>query len=176
MATSKAELILHPVRMRIIVVVARRQLTARQLGELLADVPQATLYHHLGLLTRGGILRVVEERPVRGTVEKVYALASDAHVAEGDIAHATPEDHMRYFTAFVAGLLADFARYLRRDVINLAADGVGYHQMVLYLSDEELKQFGAALNGVLLPLLANEPSPGRERRLLSTILMPDEEV
>src|SRR5262249_3319406 len=142
----------------------------------LADGPQATLYQHPGLLTRGGILRIVEERPVRGTVEKVYALASDAHVAEGDLADATPEDHMRYFTAFVAGLLADFARYLRRDVIHLAADGVGYHQTVLYLSDEELKQFGEALSGVLLPLLAHEPKPGRERRLLSIILMPDDEV
>ena len=77
---------------------------------------------------------------------------------------------------FVAGLLADFARYLRQDTIDLAADGVGYHQVVLYLSDEELKQFGEALSGVLLPLLANEPAPGRKRRLLSTILMPDEEV
>ncbi len=116
MATSRADLILHPVRMRLLVTLARRNLTRTQLSERLPDIAQATLYHHLGILTRAGILRVVSERQVRGTVEKVYALAEDqANVSSEDVANASRDDHLRYFTVFVTALLSDYARYLRQD-------------------------------------------------------------
>jgi DNA-binding transcriptional ArsR family regulator len=177
MATSRADLILHPVRMRVLVTLARRQLTARQLSELLPDVPQATLYHHLGILTRAGLLRVVSERQVRGTVEKLYALVGeDATLSPADLAHASREDHLRYFTLFMATVLGDFARYLQQDApIDLLADGVGYHETPFYLSDEEFAQAMAALNQVLLPYLSNQAAPHRRRRLVTTIVMPDVE-
>jgi DNA-binding transcriptional ArsR family regulator len=177
-ATSRADLILHPVRMRLIVALARRQLTARQLSELLPDVPQATLYHHLGTLTRAGLLRVVSERQVRGAVEKVYAVTDDsALLSPADLANATREDHLRYFTIFVTSLIGDFARYLQQDApIDLLADGVGYRQTPFYLSDDELVEAATALNRALLPYFANQPAPGRRRRLFSTILCPDVEA
>jgi DNA-binding transcriptional ArsR family regulator len=175
MANARADLILHPVRMRLLVTLARRQLTARQLSELLPDVPQATLYHHLGILTRAGLLRVVSERQVRGTVEKLYALANDnAALSSADLANASRDDHLRYFTLFVTTLLGDFARYLRQDApIDLLADGVGYHEVPFYLSDEEFAQAAAAVNQALLPFLNNQPAPHRRRRLFSTIVFPD---
>jgi len=49
----------------------------RSPGELAADlddVPQASLYRHVKRLHEGGVLAVVEERPARGTPERVYAL------------------------------------------------------------------------------------------------------
>jgi DNA-binding transcriptional ArsR family regulator len=176
-AISRADLILHPVRMRLLVALARRQLTARQLSELLPDVPQATLYHHLGILTRAGLLRVVSERHVRATVEKRYALADDtATLSPADLAHASREDHLRYFTIFVATLLGDFARYLQQDApIDLLADGVGYREAPFYLSDDELAQAAAAVNRALLPFLSQQPAPHRRRRLFATITFPDAE-
>jgi DNA-binding transcriptional ArsR family regulator len=174
-AISRADLILHPVRMRLIVTLARRQLTARQLSALLPDIPQATLYHHLGILTRAGLLRVVSERRVRGTVEKVYALAEEnASLSPADLANASREDHLRYFTVFVTTLIGDFARYLQQDgPLDLFADGAGYRQTLFYLSDDELVEAATALNRALLPYLANGPAPGRRRRVFSTILYPD---
>jgi DNA-binding transcriptional ArsR family regulator len=177
MPTLRADLILHPVRMRLVVTLARRQLTARQLNELLPDIPQATLYHHLGILTRAGLLRVVSERQVRGTVEKLYALVEEnATLSPADLAQASREDHLRYFTLFMATLLGDFARYLQQDApIDLFADGVGYHETPFYLSDEEFAQAAAAVNQALLPYLDNQPAPHRRRRLFATIVMPDVE-
>lgn len=177
MTTSRADLILHPVRMRLIVTLARRQLTARQLSELLPDVPQATLYHHLGTLTRAGLLRVVSERQVRGTVEKIYAIAdNNTTLAAADLTNASRDDHLRYFTVFITALLGDFARYLQQDApIDLLADGVGYHQVPFYLSDDELVEMAIALNRALLPYLDNQPAPHRRRRLFSTVLFPDAE-
>jgi DNA-binding transcriptional ArsR family regulator len=175
MATSRANLVLHPVRMRLLGTLARRQLTARQLSELLPDVPQATLYHHLGTLTHAGLLRVVSERRVRGAVERVYAL-NEEHVrlSPADLAGASREDHLRYFTTFIAMLLGDFARYLERDgPVDLYADGAGYTETAFYLSDDELAQASAALNQALLPFLSNQPAPHRTRRLLAIITFPD---
>ncbi len=174
MATSRTDLILHPVRIRLLAQLARRQLTARQLSELLPDIPQATLYHHLGTLTRAGLLRVVSERQVRGTVEKLYAIADDnAALGPADLAHATRDDHLRYFTVFVAMLLGDFARYLQQDApIDLFADGAGYRETPFYLSDDEFAQAAAAVTQALLPFLKNQPAPQRRRRLFALITFP----
>ncbi|HEX6798802.1 MAG TPA: helix-turn-helix domain-containing protein [Ktedonobacterales bacterium] len=180
MAASRANLILHPVRLRLIAALARRQLTAHQLSALLPEVPQATLYHHLGMLTRAGLLRIVSERQVRGAVEKRYTLNEDqTFLSPDDLARASREDHLRYFTIFVAMLLGDFARYLEQAApdaqIDLYADGVGYRQVPFYLSDDEFAQAAAAINQALLPFLKNEPAPHRRRRLFSSIVIPDAE-
>lgn len=175
MASSRARLILHPVRIRVLGALARRELTARQLNELLNDVPPATLYAHLGALTRGGLLRVVSERPVRGAVERVYTVAAE-HVTlrPEDLAAASREDHLRSFTLFVALLLDGFDRYLhQREPINFIADGVGYAQTPFYLSDEEFIEAATAVNQALLPYLRYEPAPHRRRRLYSTVVFPD---
>lgn len=176
MNTPKADLILHPVRMRVIMALAGRQMTVRQISALLPDVPSATLYRHLNTMTAGGILTVVEENRVRGTVEKVYALASPqaGHLGAGDVANLTKDEHMQLFTAFVVTLLGDFARYLNsRDPIDPAKDFVGFHKYPLYLSDEELRAFVQELNALFIRFAASPHAPERTRRLLSLITMPD---
>ncbi|HEU5348256.1 MAG TPA: helix-turn-helix domain-containing protein [Ktedonobacterales bacterium] len=177
MATSRTDLILHPVRMRLLATLARRQLTSRQLSELLPEIPQATLYHHLNILKRAGLLRVVSERRVRGTVESRYAFADDTmSLSPADMANVSPDDHLRYFTIFVTTLIGEFARYLEQNQpINLFADGAGYRETPFYLSDEEFAQAAAALSQALLPFLSNEPAPNRRRRLLTVITFPDAE-
>jgi DNA-binding transcriptional ArsR family regulator len=175
MTASRVDLIMHPVRMRLLATLARRHLTARQLSALLPDVPQATLYHHLGLLTRAELLRIASERQVRGTVEKVYALANDdATLGHVDLANASREDHLRYFAIFMATVLSDFTRYLQKDEpIDLYADGVSYNIAPLYLTEDEFARAATAVNQALLPLLDNQPSPGRRRRLFVMATFPD---
>ncbi|GAA2079094.1 helix-turn-helix domain-containing protein [Actinomadura alba] len=179
MGTSKerwAELALHPVRIRILRAVAGARRTTRELAELLPDVPQATLYRHLAALTQGGVLNVVEERKMGGVVERVYALPAGGAALSGDaLATATPEDHGRYFTAFVAGLLAEFSRYLGRRQVDVVADGVGYQQVVLHLDDAEFARFARDFSEVVRPLLNNEPGKARVPRLLATIVLPVDE-
>jgi DNA-binding transcriptional ArsR family regulator len=173
---SPADLVIHPVRLRIIMAIAGQRLTARQLLAALGGVPQATLYYHLGLLTEAGFLQVVEERPVRGTVEKVYAVGQSPVLSPADLEQATPQDHLRYFTMFASALIGEFARYLEHPPhgqVDLLADGVGYRQVPLYLSDVEFVQMVQALNEVLQPFLAYQPEPGRTRRIFTRVLMPD---
>jgi len=171
---TRGDLLLHPIRMRIIQGLVDQELTPLQLTETLTDVPQATLYRHLNKLVEGGIVKVVSERQVRGTVEKVYTVVNGAaRLSPADIANTSREDHMRYFTTFVASLLHDFSGYLHQETeIDFLKDRVGYTQVPLYLTDAEFLKMAAELQVVLLPLTANKPGPERRRILLTTILMP----
>ena len=61
-------------------VVSQSQL-ARLLAEEGVEVTQATLYRHVGALLEAGFLAVVDERRVRGAVERTLALGDQmAHV------------------------------------------------------------------------------------------------
>lgn len=171
---SKAEVLFHPVRMRIVRVLSGGEhYTAQEIGRMLSDVPPATLYRHINKLADEGFLKVVEQRPVGGATERVFALRDQAgFLSAADLASATPEDHMRYFTTFCAMLMSEFETYLKRDVIDLEADGVGYRMQSLYLNDDEFKEMIKRLREVIDAYRHNSPDPGRRRRLLSTIIMP----
>src|SRR5579875_1405362 len=108
---NKADLMLHPVRMRIILALNDRTLTPKQLAAELKDVAPATLYHHLNLLTGAGITQVVEERLVRGTLhEKVYTLSDASPLLSPDeVAAASKDELQQGFLAFVSKLIGDHA-------------------------------------------------------------------
>ena len=66
MGRDKADLILHPARLRIMGELGGRQMTSRQLAIALPDMAQASLYRHIKALLDGGILEVVSEQAVNG--------------------------------------------------------------------------------------------------------------
>lgn len=172
------DLILHPVRMRIVTALAAgAPSTAAELAERLGDVPPATLYRHLNVMWRGGILEVTDERRVRGATERRFALgAHGADLTQGDLASAPRDQQMRWFATFLASLLGNFGRYLRRGEPEFARDAVGYREVVMNLNDGEVVEMATALNAALAPFLANVPGPGRTPRLLATVFMPIEEA
>ncbi len=134
---TRADLILHPIRMRVIIALTDRKLTPKQLAAELKDVAPATLYHHLNLLTDAGITRIVEERLVRGTLhEKVYTLSDASTILSPDqIAGASKDELLRYFLVFASKLIGDHARYLNLKESGYYADA-GYQQHAVFLSDE----------------------------------------
>lgn len=171
---STADLLLHPVRLRIIQALAGRPMTPLQLRDVLGDVPQATMYRQLNRLHDGGLVAVTDERPVRGGVERTYTVVEDeVQLTAEQLGDAGPEDHLGYFTTFLGTLLTGFARYVERDEIDLTADGVGYHQTPLWLSDEEFAEMNEQLAALIRSGYGNQPAPGRKRRLLATIVYPD---
>ena len=177
MAQAKLDLLLHPVRMRIIHAFAGdARLTAQDLGQRLADVPPASLYRHLNTLVEGGVLVVAEERRPRGPAERVFTLPEEElAIPPDELARATPTDHMRYFTSFVAGLIGSFSRYLRRPGVDFERDGVGYRQTTLHLSDKELRNLIDDFEARMRQEWANEPGPDRQARVITRIVLPEEE-
>ncbi|MGY1804947.1 helix-turn-helix domain-containing protein [Blastococcus sp. SYSU D00922] len=173
------ELLLHPVRLRVVqAFLGERTLTTADLHAELPDVPQATLYRQVGVLADAGVLEVVGERKVRGAAERSYRLdLAAASVGPDEAAAMTADEHRRAFTVFVAGLLADFERYVARasaDGVGLdpAADRVGYRQVAVWVTDEEFDELAGDLREALRARMANGPGGGRRRRLVTTVHLP----
>lgn len=170
---SRSHLILHPLRLRLLQTLAGRQLTASALGEALADVPQATLYRHLKTLVEGEVLEIVEERPVRGTLERVYALRDGGgFLTKDDFAAMSRDEHRRSFRVFTASLLGDYERYLEQPEARPAEDGVGYSSGPLELSAEEQVEFRTRLRELLSDFRERKAVSNRQRFLFSVVIMP----
>ena len=173
MKQDRSDLILHPVRWRILRAARSGDFTAQRLAAALPDVSQASLYRHINTLAGAGLLRVVEERKVRGTVERVYALgARGDDISAEDVAALDCEEQMRLFGAFLSTLIADYSRYIDRGDVDLYRDGVGFRQRQVHLSDAEFAGMATELRDLLDRYSANEPGEGRVARLVTTIIMP----
>lgn len=169
----KRDLLLHPIRLKIVQVMVKRPMTAGDLMDELPDVAQATLYRHLKALVDGGLLEIVDEQPVRGGVERTYAtVQSAAMLSYEDMADLDPDEQFRYFATFVGMLLTDFSTYLAGDHPDLDKDRVGYTQAPLWLTTDEFDELANELRAVIEPRLSNEPRPDRRRHLLNTIVLP----
>lgn len=169
---TSADLLLHPVRLRIVKeFLGGRALTTAQLAKELADVPVGSLYRHVALLTRAGVLEVSSERQVRGAVERTYTLRL-AGTRMPAMAVMSRDEYAQVFFAFVAGLLADFDRYLASRRFDPPHDGAGFRIAGMWLTEEEHARLLRDLVAVIEPRLANGPGQGRSRRLLYSALLP----
>ncbi|WP_431914547.1 helix-turn-helix domain-containing protein [Nonomuraea jabiensis] len=172
------ELLAHPVRLRIVHAMrGGRELTTAQLCARIPDSSKAMIYRHVDLLAANGILEVADERRVRGAVERRYRLRLDRVVVDAEAAAAlSADDHRRVFATSMAVLVAEFNAYLDRDNAEPAADLVGYRQHAVWLNRDELEKMIIELRRVILPLLANEPTPDRAQYLLSPVFFPIEQA
>ncbi|MDC7232180.1 MAG: helix-turn-helix domain-containing protein [Spirochaetales bacterium] len=171
---KKADLILHPVRLRIITALSRENRTARQIAGLVPDIPQATLYRHLKSLETAGLILVVESRTVRGALEKTYGLASrdSAEFSAEDVRSFTPEDHQKYFSAFLGSLFDSFMGTVSRlDDHPELLNRLGYRTRRLSLPKETLPDFQKEYLSLLQKYESLEGE--KESFLLSTVLVPE---
>src|SRR5262245_35534684 len=100
-AVDTLELLLHPVRIRIVHAMAGgRTLTTAGLCARLPDVPKTTVYRHVSLLAASGVLEVVGEQRVRGAIERRYQLnRAQAVISPEAAASMSRTDHRQGFAA-----------------------------------------------------------------------------
>jgi len=176
--TGSADLLLHPVRLRILqAFLGDQALTTSELSAEMSDIPAASLYRHVARLVAGGALQVVAERRIRGAVERTYVLRqAAARVRADEIAAMQADDVRAMFMAFAAGLIGDFDRYLQRGRPDLIRDGVAFGIEGLWLDDAEFTEMMRALYRVLDSRRANLPGKRRRRRLLASVLLPGDDT
>jgi DNA-binding transcriptional ArsR family regulator len=168
------ELLLHPVRLRIVHAFAGGTvLSTAEIVTRLIGVSQATVYRQVALLAEGGILEVDGEQRVRGFVERRYRLRQENAVVDASTAaSATLDDHRRIFPIAMAVLLAEFEAYLSSPGADPAKDQVGYRQHVVWMSDEERAGLIEGLREAILAVFGNQAEKGRRPYFLSPLLFP----
>ncbi|TWP53884.1 helix-turn-helix domain-containing protein [Lentzea tibetensis] len=173
---ATADLLLHPVRMRILQALFDADpLTTSQLRDRLPDIAPATMYRHIAVLAEAGVLEVVDEKRVRGTVERSYRVRDEEVVIDPAARAAmTREDHQRAFTTFTASLMGDFDRYLAREGADPTADGVVYRQAAVWLNEEEFTALVEEIETAVTARVGNDRNDGRVRRLFSLVVVPDQ--
>lgn len=169
-----ADLLVHPVRMRIVHAMSGGQpLTTAQLCARLPDVSKATVYRHVALLTEGGVLEIDGEQRVRGAVERSYRLRRERAVIDAERAASVDKDeHRRIFALAMAILAAEYNAYLSVDEADPVRDEVGYRQHALWLTPDERSALIEELRAAIVPRLGHEPGGGRIRHLLSPVMFP----
>jgi len=174
MPTTRFELLLHPVRMRLVnAMYAGRTLTTSELCARLPDLPKATVYRHVESLVSGGVFEVESERRARGAVERRYRLAEGGASVDSETARSmTLEDHRRGFTAAMAALISDFNAYLDRDDAHPMVDEVSYRQLTIWLRPSERSRVVRDVWRILRVLMNNKGGAGREAYMFSPVFFP----
>jgi DNA-binding transcriptional ArsR family regulator len=174
---EKVDLIMHPLRLRIMQALSRENLTTQAIAELLPDAAVSSIYRHLKLLLEGGMIEVAETELVQGIQQKTYRLAQSPHLGPEDVAGLNAETHVHYFATYLMSLLRDFANYLQAaeaeaGALDLLADQTGYTETIVYATPEEMETFRAEFLAALAKLVGNEGGNGRSRRKLALISHP----
>ena len=166
----------HPIKCKLLLeLYSAGKATAKQLAEIYNDIPQATLYRYLKRMTNDGILKVVEQNQVRGTMEKTYAVAvelkSIGQELEGENAGNA---YMQMFMQYVFGFIKQFQEYCKNPDINISKDQSSFTLAPIYANDEELASAMAEYAKIIQRLYKNQPTPDRKLRTLGLIISPPE--
>ncbi len=175
---NRIELILHPIRARIIQAAAYETITTQAIAARMPDVPQTTLYRHINLLIDNGMLVVVRETRVRGTVERELRLAEESvHVELADIAALSETEQFHYFMVFYSTLMADFARAGQAESRPIEIPIALYSKDKIYATPEELAHLREQIDALISPY--HQPSDehaGQRRWFMSGIIMLDPDL
>lgn len=178
MARPVTDLIFHPVRIRVLVLLHRHgPATATDLAALLPSVSQRTLYRHLGTLLEGGMIRVAKSRQVRGAVEHYYEPTRPALLDDDELHHLSPTEWRQLF-AFITSLLqAEFSAFVeeRHTPEGLTESYVRLGEITV--TPEQLESFVADTVARGADLEASDPGDGeRETYRIGLIAFPMSET
>lgn len=174
MATSRADLLLHPVRLRVVLAMGGEDRTTGELSALLPDVAPATLYRHVASLFEGGVLEVVDERRNRGGVERTYRLVEAAASIDGTTAEAIPmEQVLSGLVTFVDVVVDAMTRYAQHPDAGATKHPLGYHQVPLWLTGDEAEALARDVGDVIEAYRGRGPSEQRTKVTFNTIVVPE---
>ena len=178
MTDKLMECITNPVKCKLLLeIYSQGQATAKHLSDKYTDIPPATLYRHLKRMLHDGILKVVEETQVRGTVERTYALAQNINSnMEKILEENSGELYMQYFMQYIMGFARQFQQYCQSPNINIKEDMTGFSLSPLYVSDEELTALVTEISKTISAVKNNEPNAERKLRTIGVIISPAEKL
>ncbi|MFF5995617.1 helix-turn-helix domain-containing protein [Lysinibacillus sp. KU-BSD001] len=151
---SKAEVLMHPVRMKILQALMQNKeggLSTLEMITVIKDVPQATLYRHIQILVDENIIHVIKERKVRSVTEKFYSLHEGAaRLNDADWKGLSKEQKINYISNYQLVLLSQYQHYLQSlEDKAQDEDSATFSFIELTLTDEQFTYFHQELNGLV---------------------------
>lgn len=163
-----AEIVMNPVRQRIFQYFLIHETgTVKEVRMALSDVPGASLYRHMKILTDSSILMVVGENRIRGTVESVYKLNKEAMETEDENGNSVQ--------MALLGICTSFARYFSSGHADPKKDMLLFTNCTLLLTDEEFSGFLSEINEVAVKYMKKEATADRKMRQITLISAPTSE-
>ncbi len=160
-----AEIVMNPVRQRIFQYFLLHETgTVKELKKTLPDIPSASLYRHIKILSDSSILTVVGENRIRGTVESVYRLNKDALAIEDETGNVVQMS--------LLSICASFARYFSGGKADPKKDMLLLTNCTLILTDEQFSGFLSEINEVALKYMKAEAFADSKMRQITLISAP----
>ena len=163
-----AEVVMNPVRQRIFqYLLLHKTGTVKEIRKALPDVPSASLYRHMKILTENSVLTVVGENRIRGTVESIYELNRSAlEIEDGDGSAVQ---------SALLGISAAFAKYFSGGHADPKKDMLLMTTCTLALTDDVFMDFLSEINQVALKYMDIPAKEGSKQRQITLISAPAEE-
>lgn len=159
------EVLMNPVRQRIFqYLLIHEKGTVKDMKKELSDIPNASLYRHIKILTDNCVITVAEENRIRGTVENVYQLNKSAlEVDDADGAG---------IQMALLGISSAFAKYFSSGRANPRKDMYLMTSCTLTLTDGEFSSFLEEINEVAKKYMSKPVTEKSVSRQLSLVSSP----
>lgn len=165
-----SKLVMNPIRLRIIqYLLIHGSGTPSQIMEEMSDIPPASLYRHIKLLYEADCITVVEEKKIRGTVERTYAMkgCQPCEFSNDSVEHMIQSSLM--------SLMTSFGKYFSKETADPVRDFLALSTSTLLLTDEEFMVVMEKIGEAIAPYLCSTVEKGRNVRRLTFISSPCEE-
>lgn len=160
-----AEIVMNPVRQRIFqYLLVHETGTVKDIRKALPDIPSASLYRHMKILTDNAVLTVVGENRIRGTVESIYQLNKSAlEINDADGAGVQMA---------LLSICASFAKYFAGGHADPRKDMLMLTTCTLTLTDEDFMSFLSEINRLALKYMDIEVRKDSKTRQVTLISVP----
>lgn len=163
-----AEIVMNPVRQRIFqYFLIHGTGTVKEIRKALPDVPSASLYRHMKVLTDHSILMVVDENRIRGTIESVYQLNKSALEVGDEGGNAVQMS--------LLSICVSFAKYFSRGNADPQKDMLLFTNCTLALTDEEFSNFLSEINDIVVKYMKIDANANSKIRQITLISAPTDD-
>lgn len=175
MANDRARLLLHPVRMRVLIALSGEELTTRQIGTILTDVPQASLYRAIAQLHEAGVIEVVEEVRRGGALERTYRTVPDsALITPREFTSVSAEEFLATVQTFSDIIVGTAARHVAAEPETWREHRFGLRHEDVWLTTEQREELAEDLRLVYEKHLTRDRAEGARPWALMVATIPDD--
>ncbi|GIG53298.1 helix-turn-helix domain-containing protein [Demequina activiva] len=177
MSNDRARLLLHPVRMRVVIALSARDLTTRQIGTLLTDVPQASLYRAIAQLHEAELIEVAKEVRRGGAMERTYRMVpGGANVTSKTFTAGSEEEFLGTVQSFADVIVSTAARHLALANETWRDDRYALRHESLWITADEREQLAQDFAATYAKYHHRDQPPDAQLWALMIAAIPDHTV